>query len=195
MGCAIKLLCPPAKEHGETLVRGGAQITPSQVPPRATSPGQWEPKLGTGRKGRPAWPPPAEPQPLGPGVKAPVGGGLCLPGGTGSISGCRGRAFGVCTGLVMGCLREGRKVGKRVDPGDSRTSMGGTGGQKVVRSLQVRTLAWPCSTPRHQHRLTSTLLKCSSTSAPFRALRPLHVHVCGVSAAAGVRARLGGVRV
>lgn len=31
---------------------------------------------------------------------------------------CRGRAFWVCTGLMVGCLGEESKVGKRRDFGD-----------------------------------------------------------------------------
>lgn len=42
-------------------------------------------------------------------------GGVTTPRGVGDITVCRGKAFGDCTGLTMGCLQEEPKAGTGTD--------------------------------------------------------------------------------
>lgn len=101
------------------------------------------------------------------------------------ITGCRQRAFGDCTGLIMGCLGGESKAGKRMDLGDlERNNCGKIERDKGIKRTDLlltgplRTLVWQHPAPR-RHSLSYFLINFHFCFAGWGILISLWICVYG----------------
>lgn len=108
---------------------------------------------------------------------------MLLPRGVGYITGCKGRVFGDCIGLIR-CYGEESEVGKGMDLCDlgrnryaETDGLGDKKGQYYLFSLLVSTVVWLCIVPNHLN-LSHHLIKLFSLSWVKDSLFCVHVYVC-----------------